>query len=202
MIPRIVLTGGPCGGKTTALTYLKQHLPTVGVTPVFVPELATAMFEAGVRWPDVAHHEPSAFRFQTQMILSQITNEDMYYSFISMLPGKNKVLVCDRGTVDNMVYARDEWHEDILSQVGSLGFLKRRYDQIIHLNTLAYGGNYSTDNVARYESAAEACVTDQRTWEMWHQGPYVPQIRIPHSTSLEDKLTMVLATVTEVAMSQ
>lgn len=201
MIPRIVLTGGPCGGKTTALQYLKQHLPAQGVTPVFVPELATAMFDAGVRWPDVAHHEPSAFRFQAQMIKSQITNEDMYYSFVSLLPGKNKVLVCDRGTVDNMVYARDEWHEDILSQVGSLGFLKRRYDQIIHLNTLAYGGEYHTDNVARYESAEDACRTDARTWEMWARGPHVPQTRIEHNTSLTDKMEMVLDTVRQIAIS-
>lgn len=200
MIPRIVLTGGPCGGKTTALRYLKQHLSKHGVTPVFVPEMATAMYEAGVRWPDVAHHEPSAFRFQVQMILSQMTNEDLYYSFVSLLPGKNKVLVCDRGTVDNMVYARDEWHEDILSQVGSLGFLKRRYDLIVHLETLAYGEGYNTDNTARYESKADALATDARTWTMWSSGPKVPIVRIGHSVSLEEKMEQVLYEVVKVAV--
>lgn len=188
MIPRIVLTGGPCGGKSTAVRYLQETLPTKGIIPIVVPELATLLFNSGIRWLDVCDNEARAFRFQANMILQQITNEDMFYSFAHLPPGK-KVMLCDRGTIDNMVYARDEWHDDILSQVGSLGFLKRRYDLIIHLDTLAYGAGYDQEsNAARYESREEAIARDVRTWEMWKKGPFVPHLRVAHNQSLDEKL--------------
>jgi hypothetical protein len=200
-IPRIVLTGGPCGGKTSAFEYLKIRLPQMDVKPIFVPELATAMFNAGVKWIDVSHSETKSFRFQVEMIKAQMTNEDIYYSFAHLPAGEKKVIICDRGTVDNMVYAKDEWHDDILSQVGSLGFLKRRYDGIIHLNTLAYGEGYNQNNPARYETRDAAINMDQRTWNMWAKGPTIYHERISHNVSLNDKLEQVAQHVIKVVES-
>lgn len=199
MIPRIVLTGGPCGGKSTALNYLQKRLPELGIRPITVPELATMMFNAGVRWLDVATHEPHAFRFQVEMIKTQISNEDTIYSFTHLVPGEKKVMICDRGTIDNMVYSKDEWHEDILSQVGSLGFLKRRYDGIIHLNSLAWGDGYQLDNPARYETREDAIKMDERTFQMWSKGPDAYHVRISHNVSLEAKLEEVAAHVVKIA---
>lgn len=190
-IPRIVLTGGPCGGKTSAFEYLKIRLPQLGIKPIFVPELATTMFNAGIKWIDVCHAESKAFRFQVEMIKAQMTNEEIFYSFAHLPAEVKKVMVCDRGTIDNMVYSKDEWHEDILSQVGSLGFLKRRYDGIIHLNSLAYGEGYNTNNPARYETRDAAISMDKRTWDMWSKGPQMYHERISHSVSLNDKLEQV-----------
>lgn len=192
MIPRIVLTGGPCGGKTTALTYLQNNLPKHNIVPVLVPELATLLYGAGIRWPEIARNEANAFRFQVNMIKTQILNEDQIYSFASLVPGLQRVMICDRGTIDNMVYAKNEWHDDILSQVGTLGYLKRRYDGIIHLDTLALGNAYDLNNVARYESKEEAIAVDQRTYDMWHAGPEVPHWRIAHDVDLEKKMQEVL----------
>lgn len=199
MIPRFVLTGGPCGGKSTAIEYLKKSLLREGIVPIFVPEMATMMFNSGIKWIDISKREQDAFRFQVTMIKSQIQNEDMIYSFAHLVPGKNKVMICDRGTVDNMVYAKDEWHDDILSQVGSLGYLKRRYDGIIHLNTLAWGDGFSNENnLARHEKDKEAAIAvDVRTWEMWSKGPEVPHIRISHTISLDEKMKMVSGQIIE-----
>lgn len=201
MIPRFVLTGGPCGGKSSALEYLKIRLPQEGITPIFVPEMATMMFNSGIKWTDVAKREQDAFRFQVTMIRSQIQNEDMIYSFAHLVPGHDKVMICDRGTVDNMVYAKDEWHEDILSQVGSLGYLKRRYDGIVHLNTLAWGDGYKIDNPARYETKEGAIASDIRTWDMWSKGPEVPHIRIGHEISLDVKMEQVAQQIIKVLAS-
>ncbi len=38
---RIVLTGGPCGGKTTAISRLMEWLTGLGYYVVIVPEAAT-----------------------------------------------------------------------------------------------------------------------------------------------------------------
>jgi hypothetical protein len=192
MIPRFVLTGGPCGGKTTAVEYLRESLPKHGVTPIIVPELATMLYGAGIRWPDIGvNNDIKGFRFQVGMITAQIAHEDTIFSFAHLVPGAIKVMICDRGTIDNMAYAKDEWHEDILSQVGSLGYLKRRYEGIIHLATLAYGGDYVLDNPARYEDRESAIRQDMRTFQLWNAGPKVPHVRIDHSASLEEKLQRV-----------
>lgn len=192
MIPRIVLTGGPCGGKTSAVKYIQQRLPDYNIKPVIVPELATMMFKSGIKWKDVERHPHLAFKFQIKMIETQIQNEDMIYSFAHLAPGQKKVVVCDRGTIDNMVYSWDEWHEDILSQVGTMGFLKRRYDGIIHLNSLAHGDTYLLDNPARYEDKETAIKMDERTFSMWEKGPEVPHFRISHNVDLETKMEQVV----------
>jgi hypothetical protein len=186
MIPRIVFTGGPCGGKTTAVRHLQEELPKYGLTPIVVPEMATLLYGAGVRWTDMTT-EKHQYEFQANVIQQQIALEDSLYSFANVVPGR-KVFICDRGTIDNLAYAKDEWHEDILSQVGSIGFLKRRYDAVLHMETLAYGAGYSLDNAARYEDPQAARDMCTRTWNMWRRGPTLPHAVIRCHTSLADKL--------------
>jgi hypothetical protein len=196
MIPRVVLTGGPNGGKTTALEELKERLPKLDITPIIVPELATFLYTCGVRWVDVENNETGSFRFQANMIKSQMANEDMLFRFAHLTPGNTKVMICDRGTIDNLVYAKDEWQDDIQSEVGSLGLLKRRYDGIIHLNSRAWGEGYTTENnPARWETRELAQKVDQRTWEMWEMGPKVPHLRVNHAENWETKIETVVRAI-------
>ena len=58
---RVVLTGGPCAGKTTALSALRTRLTDLGLHVVTVPENATMVFgNSGGYWPGWAtereHH--------------------------------------------------------------------------------------------------------------------------------------------------
>lgn len=58
---RVVLTGGPCAGKTTALCGLRTRLTELGLHVVTVPENATMVFSnSGGYWPGWAanreHH--------------------------------------------------------------------------------------------------------------------------------------------------
>lgn len=46
-ITRICLTGGPCAGKTTALTTLSLHLKQIGYRILVVPEAATILMKGG-----------------------------------------------------------------------------------------------------------------------------------------------------------
>jgi hypothetical protein len=197
MIPKIVLTGGPCGGKSTAVQYIQTRLPDYNIKPIVVSELATMMFHSGIKWKDFEPFPNLAYNFQIKMIQTQMSNEDMIYSFAHIAPGIKKVLICDRGTIDNLVYSRDEWHEDILSQVGTRGFLKRRYDGIIHLNSLAHGEGYKLDNVARYEDREMAIHMDNRTWDMWSTGPDIPHSRISHNVDLDTKMEQVIEQILE-----
>ena len=48
---RIVLTGGPCAGKTTALADIKARLQSLGFAVLCVPEVATLLFGGGAPFP-------------------------------------------------------------------------------------------------------------------------------------------------------
>ena len=46
-VHRVVLTGGPCGVKTTALAQLRARLSELGFLVLCVPEMATMLFSNG-----------------------------------------------------------------------------------------------------------------------------------------------------------
>ena len=42
-VTRICLTGGPCAGKTTALSTIETHMKQIGYRVLLVPEAATIL---------------------------------------------------------------------------------------------------------------------------------------------------------------
>ena len=46
-ITRILLTGGPCAGKTTAITNISKSLGQLGIKVLVVPEAATLLNNGG-----------------------------------------------------------------------------------------------------------------------------------------------------------
>lgn len=46
-VTRILLTGGPCAGKTTALAQISQDLTQLGYKVLVVPEAATLIMKGG-----------------------------------------------------------------------------------------------------------------------------------------------------------
>jgi predicted ATPase len=50
-ITKIVITGGPCGGKSTGLSRIEKHFSGLGYHVMFVNETATEMITGGaVPW--------------------------------------------------------------------------------------------------------------------------------------------------------
>ena len=47
-ITKIVITGGPCAGKTTAMSWIQNAFSQMGYAVLFVPETATALKSGGV----------------------------------------------------------------------------------------------------------------------------------------------------------
>lgn len=45
----LVLTGGPCSGKTTGLATIEQELTNRGYYVLIVPETATELISTGIR---------------------------------------------------------------------------------------------------------------------------------------------------------
>ena len=47
-ITKIAVTGGPCAGKTTALSRIQRDFSHLGYTVLIVPETATLLISGGV----------------------------------------------------------------------------------------------------------------------------------------------------------
>ena len=91
---KFVLTGGPCGGKTTSLSHISSHLKSLGFEVYVLPETATLLIGSGVQYHGLTReqqlaHESSVIRFQR-------ASED---AFVHRARQNDKptVLLCDRG---------------------------------------------------------------------------------------------------------
>lgn len=47
-ISKIVITGGPCAGKSTAMSWVQNTFTQMGYAVLFVPETATELITGGV----------------------------------------------------------------------------------------------------------------------------------------------------------
>ena len=47
-ITKIVITGGPCGGKSTAMSWIESNLSKQGYKVLFIPETASELILGGV----------------------------------------------------------------------------------------------------------------------------------------------------------
>lgn len=193
-IPKIVLAGGACSGKSTTVRYLQKRLPEMGITPFIVPELATQMFEGGISWLHVRDNYDDAIRFQQYMIEKQLSNEEWYETFATIMPGTRKVLICDRGMLDNVAYVNAEQAEQVMYNIWELYDMTEqemgeRYTGVIHLASLAFLDDYNLDNPARYETPEEArtmCTHIFKTWAAHRGDKY--HMHIPASTELKMKM--------------
>ena len=174
---RIVLTGGPGGGKTTAADLFRRE---IGDSVVIVPETATMLFAGG--FPRVG--EPKA-RAATQRAIfhAQVSLEDIQGA---LYPGR--ILLCDRGTIDGTAFWPEEAPQGFFETMETT--LEReleRYDAVIFFESAAVGDiKIEGGNPARTETNVEARELDMRLREVWSKHPNFHFI--PHSTSFFAKL--------------
>ena len=164
---RIVLTGGPGGGKTTAADLFRRE---IGDGVVIVPEAATLLFQGG--FPRSPGKEAMCFA-QTAIFHVQRNLEDVQ---AALYPGRT--LLCDRGTVDGAAYWPGGDGDYFMSAGTTLEKELQRYDAVIFFET---------------ETLAEAVRLDATLRALWAQHPRF--ILIPHNVSFFKKISSGLATL-------
>lgn len=126
---RIALTGGPGGGKTTLVRELRAADPH-SRRWVLVPEAASLLISAGLT--------PREKPFQRAVVRLQLALEDA----CAEVAGPDRILVCDRGTVDSLAYWRmNGWDEQEFFYLTGMSRDEHlaRYFGVIHLQTTAIG---------------------------------------------------------------
>ena len=177
---RIVLTGGPGGGKTTAADLLRREL---GDRVVIVPESATILFAGG--FPRPSH--PDANRSAQSAIFHVQRNLEDVQS--ALYP--ERVLLCDRGTLDGAAYW-DDGEESFFRTLGTtIDTELARYDAVVFFETAAVAGlSIEGGNPIRCESLAEAVALDARLRALWSRHPRFTLV--PHSDSFLAKIVGAL----------
>lgn len=175
MIKKIVLTGGPCAGKTTALANIEQYLKELGYKVFIVSETATELINSGLS--PIDKNGVGIVKFQEYVLKYQLQKEHLYEEIAANFPHDKIVIICDRGILDGKAFISDRQFNEILKQVSEELNIKlnssdiiNRYDMVIHLTTAARGNSkYYTleNNSARSETVDEAIRLDKKTVEAW-----------------------------------
>ncbi len=195
---KIVFTGGPCGGKSTAIAEVQKRFTKLGYVVLVCCEAATALGDAGM---SPAEYGSTSY-FQEIILRKIIQEEDLLCEALLKIPSdKPRILLCDRGVKDGEAYVgEDSFHACIKGMGLSVVELRdRRYDGVIHLVTAADGaGDYYTtaNNEMRHESPELARELDRKTMHAWVGCPHL--CVIDNSTNFELKLDRVMGAVSHV----
>ena len=193
-ISKIVLTGGPCAGKTTALAWINNYFTNRGYTVLFVPETATELISNGVSpWTCGTNYD-----YQTCQIKLQKIKEEIFEEASKTMKSDKILIVCDRGILDNKAYMKDVEFKRILKEFGTNEIKERdSYDAVFHLVSAAKGKEdvYTlSNNTARTESIEEARILDDKIISAWTGHPHFRVI--DNSTDFEEKLEKLLKEIT------
>ena len=193
-ISKIVLTGGPCAGKTTALSWINNYFSKRGYTVLFVPETATELITNGVApWTCGTNFDYQTFQIRLQKIKEQIFDEAA-----KTMKSDKILIVCDRGILDNKAYMKDVEFKKVLKELGTNETKERdSYDAVFHLVSAAKGKEEAytlANNVARTENIEQAKKLDDKIISAWTGHPHFRII--DNSTEFEQKLERLLKEIT------
>lgn len=192
-ITKIVITGGPCAGKTTGMSWVQNAFTQMGYTVLFVPETATELIGGGISPKTCGTN----FDFQRNLIRLQLAKEAVFEEAAKTMKAEKILVVCDRGILDNKAYMSEAEFNSVLNELGAGEVdLRDNYSAVFHLVTAAKGAEefYTTaNNAARTESVAEAAAIDDRLISAWTGHPHFRVI--DNATDFEGKLKHLVAEI-------
>jgi len=192
---KLVLTGGPCGGKTTGQARLCTFFENMGWKVYRVPETATILLGGGVKFTDLSEKE--VFNFQLNLIKTMMSIEDTFFQLAESSPC-NCLVICDRGVMDASAYMKQDQWQAMKDEMNwnNVDLRDNRYNQVIHMVSAANGAEdfYGTeDHLVRHEDIGLARKLDNCSSQAWVGHPYFDVI--DNSTDFEAKIVRMIASV-------
>ena len=189
-ITKIVITGGPCAGKTTAMSWVQNAFTDLGYHVIFVPECATELITAGIS----GFTCKSVVDFQTALMKLQIERENIYEEAAKTSKHDKILIICDRGIMDSKAYLSNLEFSTVLNELNKNEIeLRDNYDAVFHLVTAAKGAEefYTTENnSARSETAKEAVLADDKIIDAWNGHPHFRVI--DNSSNFDEKMKKLI----------
>ena len=192
-ITKLVITGGPCAGKTTGMSWIQNAFTDRGYTVLFVAETATELISGGVApWTCASGEE-----FQKCLMKLQLEKEAVYEQAARKMNAEKILIVCDRGALDNKAYmTQAEFAATIRAFSANEVELRDNYDAVFHLVTAAKGAEafYTTaNNAARTETPEEAALLDDQLIAAWTGHPHLRII--DNASGFEEKMKRLISEI-------
>ena len=204
---KIVLTGGPCSGKTQ-MSNVFRTLENIGYHIFTVSEAATSLILNGIK----PSENVSMDDFQEFIIDTQLANERIYEEVTKYYDPSKIIIIYDRGIMDGSAYVSKASFENLLKRKGlTVSDVLARFDAVFHLVTAADGAEefYSWNdpnkedvgnNAARRENPEEARISDKKTLNAWIGHPNLKIF--DNSTDFEGKKARVMNEILSLLESQ
>lgn len=94
-VSKIVITGGPCAGKTTGMSWIQNAFTERGYKVLFISETATELISGGVApWTCSTNVE-----YQKCQMKLQIEKEKVFEQAAGTMDSGKILIVCDRGGI-------------------------------------------------------------------------------------------------------
>lgn len=173
----IVLTGGPCAGKSKSIIELKKNLSEYGYRVIIIPEIATEIRANGFL------ENIRKFEFQKMIFEMQMFKENLYKDMIFKLNDYSKtILILDRGLMDNKIYLSDEEFEKLICQENlTMEGILARYTAVYHLDSTAIQNDNlyeKSSNEYRLSTPKVAKKLNDRGIEVWKSHPNFYRINV------------------------
>ena len=194
-ITRIVLTGGPCAGKSTAMSWIQNAFTERGYRVLFVPETATELITGGVApWSCGSNLD-----YQCCQMRLQAEKENVFLQAADSMPDEKILIVCDRGMMDNRAYMNDMDFQVVLDRIHKTEVeIRDCYDAVFHLVSAANGApevylKNKQSNPARTETVEQAVELDNKLISAWTGHPHLRVI--DNSTDFENKMKRLISEI-------
>jgi predicted ATPase len=182
---RIVLTGGPGSGKSTAAAFLAREF----VDELWVlPESATLLYRGGMprSQSDLGVQVAQRAIYTVQRSLEDATT----------LQHPDRVQLCDRATIDGAAYWPDGEDAFYRANGTTRGQELARYDAVVFMHTAALlPAGYERDLEVRTEDNDEAIALDRSIFDLYREHPRV--VSVASHESFLDKLIAVRNAIAE-----
>ena len=190
-IKKIVLTGGPCAGKTTALVKVIEHFSSRGYKVFTIPEVPTIFLQAGMDY--LTKNQDWFYEGEKSTLEIQLALEDDFTRMAQTINGP-VVIICDRGALDISAYLPTEMWEKITGLCNvTTQQLRDRYDAVLHLVSAADGAEQyynTTSNEMRTEGIEKARLLDRKVIQAWTGHPHLRVIN--NHDNFDTKINRVL----------
>lgn len=201
-IKKIVLTGGPCAGKTTALVCINDFFTRLGYKVFTVPEVPTMITQSG--WSYLTDNKAFYYEGEKVILELQLALEDKIQQLAETCK-ENCLIVCDRGALDISAYISPEMWNELMESCGTNHEqILKRYDGVVHLSSAAEGAekHYTlVTNANRYEKADEAGLAlarslNTKVLDAWQTHPVVRTIE--SMDDFDKKMKLVVETIYDI----
>jgi len=180
-VPEIVITGGPCSGKSEALKIIPQKLRDLGYTVIILREVAEDIFTSvfpsdGRDIREFLRKQPEKFYAMEEQIFLEIMAKLEIRRNLAKIYGNEKtVILLDRGPMDALAYMPSERFFEFVKRNGfSVYDARDSFDGVVHLVTAADGAEkFYEQNEVRIETVQEARLLDKETQWAWVGTPHL-----------------------------